>query len=159
MIALGAQVRSFDKQVAEVAGDVGVREIVFMQRAGSEERNASVLPAAMFRQRRLHVVEERRETDAVAALEEVARDVRMNDAIGESEANTGQRLCVIVDDPPSAVVPAGKIGRIELQAAGLGQHALCRTDKGRVGENEFRGQEPLTHEMLGTVQIIEDGIR
>ena len=107
---------------------------------------------------RLHVVEKGCKADAIALLEQVACDVRVHDAVGQRKADAGESFGVIVDDAPLAIVAAGEVSCIELQAAGFGKNALCGTDEGGVGKDEFGREQAFAHQVLGAVEIRQDRI-
>ena len=105
--------------------------------------------------RDLQPLEMSREPHGVDTLEEVASDVRVRNAVRQHEADAGQRLEVIVDDPPFAVGAARQISRVEAQRAGLIEDPLARAEERVVGEYEFRRHEPLPHQVLRPVEIRE----
>ena len=116
-VAGGAQVAALDQQIAEVAGEVGMAEIVVVVRARRQQRDARIAAAGEHRQVGLHALEEGRQAHAVAGFEQVAGDVRMHDAVGERIADAGRRLGVIVDDAPAAVGLARQVDGIEVQVS------------------------------------------
>ena len=94
--------------------------------AGRQDGDAGIVPAAMCGQCGLQVLEVGREPHRVALLEQVRREVRVHDAVGEREADAGDCLGVVVDDAPLAIVAPRKVGRIELQMAGFRHDVLAR---------------------------------
>ena len=60
-VARGAQIAALDQQIAEVAGEIGVAEVVVVVRARRQQRDARIAAAGEQRQVGLHALEERRE--------------------------------------------------------------------------------------------------
>ena len=146
LAALHPEVRSLDQEIAEVARKIGVGEIVLVVRPRREERYARVLAPAQRRQRALHAAEIRRHTHAVAELEQVAGDMGVDDAVGEREADPGERLGVAVDDSPLTARIAREVRRIEMEAAGVGHDALAGSQICSVGVDELSGHQPFAHQ-------------
>ena len=116
-IAGGAQVAALDQEIAEVAGEVGMAEIVVVVRPRRQQRDAWIAAAGEHREVGLHALEEGRQAHAVAGFEQVAGDVRVHDAVGERIADAGRRLGVVVDDAPAAVGLARQVDGIEVQVS------------------------------------------
>ncbi len=142
-VASGAQVAALDQQVAEIARQVGVTEVVVVVRAWRQQRDARIAAPGKHRQVGLHTLEEGREAHAVAGLEQVAGDVRVHDTIGERIADAGRRLGVIVDDAPAAIGLACEVDGVELQVSRCRLDAVAWAQKGGIGENERRRDQAI----------------
>ena len=158
MVGGCAQVAAFDQEVAEIAREIGVAEIVVVVGAGGQQRDARVAAAGERGEARLHALEERREAQAVASFEQVAGDLRVNDAVGECIADARRGLGVIVDDAPAAVRLACEIEGVELQIARRRLDAMARCQEGRIGEDEGRRDEAFAQEALLAVDVGENGV-
>ncbi len=156
--AARAQVRAFDQQIAEIAGDVGVREVVLVMRAGREQRDARVIASAVLRERALHVVEIGGHPHGIVGVEDVARDMRVNHPVGEREAHASQCLGMIVDDAPLPVRTAREIGRIEPQSARARQHTAQRMQIRAVREHQLRRQVTVAEKRLIAIEIVEHAV-
>ncbi len=157
-VARGAQVAALDEQIAEIAGEVGMAEVVVVVRARRQQRDARIAAPGERRQVGLHALEERREAQTIAGFEQVAGDVRVDDAVGESVADAGRRLGVIVDDAPAAVDLARQIDRIELQMTRRRRDAVARVEEGRVGEQQRRRDQALAQQLLLPISVGENGV-
>ena len=157
-VAGGTHVAGLDQQVAEVAREIGVAEIVLVMRAGREQGDARIAPAAELRQVRLHALEERGEPERIARLEEIAGEMRVHDAIGERVADARRRLGVVVDDAPVAIHLARNVDGVELHMPGCRLDALAGAQVGGIGEDQRRRNEAFAHQALLAVDVGDDRV-
>ena len=136
-IADHAQVAALHQQQAEVAGQIGVAEEIVVARARRQQGDARVGAIGAPRQRRLHLLEERRQPLRVAGTEDVAGDVGVHHAVGERVADAGRRLDVRVDHAPAAVGAARQVGGEELDVAAGRPQMLAGPQIGRIAEHQL----------------------
>ena len=103
------------------------------------------------------MVEERRQAQRIAAVEDVAHDVRVHNAVGEREADTGDGFGMAVDDAPAPRLVAGEIGGVEGEAAPPAVSPLQRTDEGFVAKHECGRDLAGAQQILRAVDVIENG--
>lgn len=154
----GPEVVALDQQVAEIAREVGVAEVVLVVRAGCQQGDARVRALALRDDAGLHLLEERGDAARVGGLEQIAGDVGMRDAVGERRADAGRRLGVAVDDAPAAGSVAGEVDGVELQVPGLRMDALAGAQEGRIGQHQRGRDQAVAQKPLRAVDVGQDGV-
>ena len=66
----------------------------------------------------------------------------------------------VANDPEGALWSAGHIGAIQMQMTlAFAEGAMGGAQKGRVGEDDLRRQQPLAQQGLGAVDILENQVQ
>ena len=151
------EVLAFDQKKAEIAREIGVLEIGFVQRSRRQHADAGVVLAVERRQLRLKGLEERRQPlDAQRAID-VRHRARERDAVLQGVAGAGGRLGAIAEHPPSPFRRTADVDGVETQIrAARRRGADHRTQEFRIACDHRRRQPSVADEFGRTVDVLED---
>ncbi len=155
------QVVTLDQGIAEVVGEVGVFEIGLAVRAGGQQHHPGVV-AVLRRQPGQPVAQGLKEAGQALDMtvpEQRRSNARHDHAVFECIAGAGRRLRPVVEHPHAAVGSASQVGGTEDQgAAGKSRHPRAAALKAGVAEDQFRRQQPLAQQGLGTIEVGKDQV-
>ena len=97
------QVLALDQQEAEIAREIGVLEIGFVQRPGRQHADRRIVAAAERRQIRLQRLEERRDALDLQLPIDVGHGARQREPVLQRVARARRRLRAVAEHPPAAV--------------------------------------------------------
>lgn len=155
------QVAAFDQRIAELARQVQVFEVAFVETPRREQHHQRCLAAA----RRLAcqgVLQGTEETGQVlhpqvaVQLGESARD---DLPVLQCITGAGRRLGTVGSDPPATVRRPGQIHRVQVQpGAARRLHALTGPEEVVVPEHQLGRQQPFGDQFLRPVEIGQDAV-
>ena len=156
VVVADGEVGAFHECEAQVAGEVGVFEIGFVERPGGEEDDAGgfVVVRGEGCEGVADGAEERGEALHAAVAENVGHGAGDDEAVFQCVAGAGGGLRAISDDAEAAVGGAADVGGIEVQPSAVGNvHAMKRAEVTAVAEDELGRDEAVAEKLLRAVEI------
>ncbi len=144
LAVLDGEVFAFEQHEAEIAGDIGVLEIGFVELAGREDADPAAIATALLEQRIAEGAEEAGEAVHVHLGIDIGEGAGGGDAVFQRKAGAGGRLGAVAQHPPIAIGAAAELEGAEMQEmAGGGLDA----DQGaqefaRCGRSRSGGSRP-----------------
>ncbi len=138
-VVADGEVLALDQQEAEIAGEIGVLEIGFVQRPGRQHADRRIVAAAQARQLGLERLEERRDALDPKLAVDVRHGARQREPVLQRKARAGRRLGAVAEHPPAAVRRAADVDAVKAQMRSAGRlDADQRAKKFRIAGDQRR---------------------
>ncbi len=156
------QIGAARERVAEVAREVRVLEVRFIERPGRQEHDArlGVPPRRDGREARAQVLEEEREPVHVRVAVEAREHAAHHDPVLERVAGPRRRLRAIREHPHAAVGSARDVRGIQDERVGTGgAQRMTGAKEPPVSVHELERQEALLDQVLRPVDVAQDQVQ
>ena len=109
------KVAAFDEQKAEIAGEIGLLEIGFVERTRRQQADARIRSLRHRHEAQTESLEERREPLDIHVAVKRRKSARQDQAIGQRIAGARWRLGAIAENPPAPVRAPADVGSVNMQ--------------------------------------------
>ena len=156
-VVADGQVFAFDQKKAEIAREIGVLEIGFVQRPRRQHADRRIVVAVERRQLRLEAPGRTARGARPEAPIDVGHRARQREPVLQRVARARRRLRAVAEHPPSPVRRAADIDAVEPQMRTARRlDADQRAKKFRIAGDDRGRQAPLAHEIGRSIDVRED---